>query len=145
MKAEAKAIRWQAGRHSVACIKVFNWKAHDPESVFFSPNFICDSNLGKLISFFRETRINLYLINLLCFFLAFSFLPFHRRFGKKIHAKSLYKHLARLCSYFLRDAFHKYESERQQKKVKLNYLWKYTQTESEEEKRHKKSTTFFEY
>lgn len=48
-----------------------------PESVFSSLNFICDSNLWKLISFFRGTRINLYLINLLVFFLL---LPFHRRF-----------------------------------------------------------------
>lgn len=72
-KAEAKAMRWQVKLwHVVKRSTAFprkKPKQHTTPRVFFSSlNFICDSNLWKLISFFRGTRINLYLINLLAFF-----------------------------------------------------------------------------
>lgn len=83
-------------------------KAHDPESVSLPLNFICDSNLWKLISFFRETRINLYLINLLVFLL-FRFCRFTADPVEEV------------CINILPDS--QSEMKHGRRKMKLNYLW----------------------
>lgn len=70
--------------------------AHDPRDSFCaSLNFICDSNLWKLISFFREARINLCLINLL-----FLLLPPPASPRRSEETQTLHKHLARLDFFF---------------------------------------------
>lgn len=116
--------------------------AHDPRDSFCaSLNFICDSNLWKLISFFREARINLCLINL-----PFLLLPASASLCRSEETQTLHKHLARLDFFFgERETFARWSRHgEQQKKVKLNYLWKYTQTlKPEKEKPRRRNRRHF--
>ena len=149
-ESRSKSYKMTGGEAWRGMFKGFQrWKAHDPESVFFSPNFICDSNLWKLISFFRETRINSYLINFLRFFPRFFLLaispPFRKKNTQKVCINILPDFILLSCETLfinMRDEAWVGEAT---KKSEIKLPMKIHTNRERGGKRHKKSTTFFEY